>query len=315
MVTRIKRSGWPFSYDTSNYHALKPSKFEWLKGDSGSSDVTVYFDHDHMGGFSYDKIGLRFLLEKFNNNAERLKFFLEGFKSNKDRLKFLMKGFKCINKDRLKFLWLSESREIEGEVHNHVLKNADLFFSYYDAIFVHDREMIEKDNRFIYLPNGSNKHWIIDNKIHKKTKLVSMINSGKRMSKGHLYRNKITSRLKDKVDLYGLMFNPIERKEEGLNDYMFSIALENAQYRTYITEKILDCFATGTIPIYWGAPDIGDYFNEDGIITWTDDFDINQLNEDFYYSRMDAIKDNFERCMKIIPSEDLLYEEMIECGL
>ena len=117
------------------------------------------------------------------------------------------------------------------------------------------------------------------------------------------------------LTLNPIMLNPIKRKEEGLNNYMFSIALENAQYSTDITEKILDCFATGTIPMYWGAPDIGDFFNKDGIIIWTDDFDINQLNEDVYYSKMDAIKDNFERYMNIIPSEDLLYEEMIKCGL
>jgi len=30
---------------------------------------------------------------------------------------------------------------------------------------------------------------------------------------------------------------------------------------------------------------------------------------------MYAIKENFERCMKIVPSEDMLYEEMIKCGL
>lgn len=310
MINVIKRSGWPFR-DTFNYHSIKPSKFEWHHEGSVSSDVTVYFDLDHMGGFSDDKDGFRFLMDNFNNNKARLKFLMGGFNYNKDRLKFLISGFKKKNhKDRLKFLWLSESRAIEGKVHSHVSENADLFFSCYDAIFVHDREMIEKDNRFTYLPNGSNKHWIVDCGIHKKTKLVSMINSGKKMCKGHRARNKITAKFKDKVDLFGRMYNPIERKETALNDYMFSIALENAQYKTYFTEKILDCFATGTIPIYLGAPDIGDYFNEDGIIKWTDDFDFEQLNKDLYYSKLDAIKDNFDRCMNVILSEDLLYKEV-----
>ena len=130
------------------------------------------------------------------------------------------------------------------------------------------------------------------------------------MCAGHLIRNKITSKFKDKVDLYGLEYNPIKRKEDGLNDYMFSVTLENAQYRTYITEKLMDCFVTGTIPIYWGSPDIGDYFNEDGIIKFTDSFDIGQLSEDLYYSKMDAIKDNFDRCMNVILADDLLYDEV-----
>ena len=325
MVNVIKTSGWPFSFDTSNYHGHKPSKFEWHHGDCDSSDVTVYFDLDHMGGFNNDGNGWKFLMDNFKNNKDRLKFLKCGFNYNKDRLKFLINGFSYNNsehfsrkivrqtsRNELKFLWLSESRAITGKRYNHVLENADLFFECYDAIFVHDREIIEKDNRFTYLPNGSNKHWIVDCGIHKKIKLVSMINSGKKMCKGHRVRNKITAKYKDKVNLFGLMYNPIEKKETALNDYMFSIALENAQYKTYFTEKILDCFATGTIPIYLGAPDIGDYFNEDGIIQWTDDFDFEQLNEDLYYSKLNAIKDNFDRCMNIIPSEDLLYEEVIK---
>lgn len=40
---------------------------------------------------------------------------------------------------------------------------------------------------------------------------------------------------------------------------------------TYFTEKILDCFTTGTIPIYQGAPDIGDYCNAEGIVVIDDD--------------------------------------------
>ena len=34
---------------------------------------------------------------------------------------------------------------------------------------------------------------------------------------------------------------------------MFSVCIENDVYDTYFTEKILDCFATGTIPIYKGT--------------------------------------------------------------
>jgi len=312
MMNIIKRSGWPFSCDTKKYHVIKPSRFDWNDGECNSSDVTVYFDLDHMGGFYNNANGFKFLMDYFDNNIDRWKFISGGFEHNKDRLKFLINGFKSNNKDRLKFLWLSESRDIvwKGKVNKHVIEHADLFFEFYDAIFVHDREMIEKDNRFKYLPNASNKHWIVDCGIHKKTKLVSMINSGKKMCKGHIVRNKIASQFKDKIDLFGGKYNPIEKKETSLNDYMFSLTLENAQYKTYFTEKILDCFATGTIPIYWGSPDIGEYFNEDGIITFNDDFDIGQFNKDFYYSKMDAIKDNFDRCMNVVSAEDLLYEEV-----
>ena len=55
----------------------------------------------------------------------------------------------------------------------------------------------------------------------------------------------------DHVDFYGRGFETeIVRKEEGLCDYMFSIAIENASYETYF-EKLLDCFATGTFCLLW----------------------------------------------------------------
>ena len=81
--------------------------------------------------------------------------------------------------------------------------------------------------------------------------------------------------------------------------------IENGQYETYFTEKLLDCFATGTIPVYLGAPDIGDYFNKDGIIDLTEEFDV---SDEIYYNKMDAIKDNLERTKKMEILEDFIWE-------
>ena len=75
------------------------------------------------------------------------------------------------------------------------------------------------------------------------------------------------------------MFRPSEipNKEIGLKDYRFSFCVENDTYDTYFTEKILDCFATGTIPVYLGAPDIGNHFNMDGIIILSEEFDVSEF--------------------------------------
>ncbi|MCB0879229.1 MAG: hypothetical protein KDC46_09655 [Thermoleophilia bacterium] len=46
-------------------------------------------------------------------------------------------------------------------------------------------------------------------------------------------------------------------KLETLESYRFCICYENARdIPGYITEKIFDCFFAGTIPVYWGAPNI-----------------------------------------------------------
>jgi hypothetical protein len=79
---------------------------------------------------------------------------------------------------------------------------------------------------------------------------------------------------------------------------MFHIAAENSQQRNYFTEKIIDCFASKTIPIYYGCPNIGDWFNMDGIITFNDIKDLEHIfdyiDEDYYNSRQAAIEENYE---------------------
>jgi hypothetical protein len=49
---------------------------------------------------------------------------------------------------------------------------------------------------------------------------------------------------------------PTSHKADTLSRYTFAICYENQVVEGWITEKIFDCFFAGTIPIYWGAPDI-----------------------------------------------------------
>jgi hypothetical protein len=51
-----------------------------------------------------------------------------------------------------------------------------------------------------------------------------------------------------------------------LFDSMFHIAIENTSIKNMFTEKIIDCFQTLTIPIYYGCKNIGNFFNPKGII-------------------------------------------------
>ena len=46
------------------------------------------------------------------------------------------------------------------------------------------------------------------------------------------------------------------RKADTLGCYTFGLCFENSVLESYIPEKIFDCFYAGTIPVYWGAPDV-----------------------------------------------------------
>ena len=51
----------------------------------------------------------------------------------------------------------------------------------------------------------------------------------------------------------------------------FILAIENCKKNGYITEKIINAYYSGAIPIYWGSQDINELFNKDSFIN-VDDF-------------------------------------------
>lgn len=208
--------------------------------------------------------------------------------------------------DTPKYLWLLESKQIIQGLYDWVLENYEFVSSRVDGILSCDKELCEKYPKFMYTITNA-APWVVDRQIYKKTKLVSMISSNKSMVPGHRKRLEFVNKFKDQVDLYGRGFKDISSKEDGLRDYMFSIAVENAVYDTYFTEKLTDCFATGTIPVFYGCRGVTEYFNEDGIIFLDDDFDVSTLTEELYYSKMDAIEDNFNRAINLPVAEDYLY--------
>ena len=207
----------------------------------------------------------------------------------------------------LKYLWLLESKHIKPGLVESIIDNKQLVEDTYETIFTHDQRLLALGDKYKWVP--AQGFWIKEPKIYEKTKMISMIASNKRMCEGHVKRLGWVERIGDQLDLYGRGFNEIADKEEGLCDYMFSVAIENGEYETYFTEKLLDCFATGTIPVYLGAPDIGDHFNKDGIIDLTEEFEV---SEEIYYSKMDAIKENLEKAKEMEVLEDFIYRRYFQ---
>lgn len=204
-----------------------------------------------------------------------------------------------------RYAWILESAAILPQVTDWVKMNSSKVMEKFDTIFTHNQELIAIDpTKFKWVPAQGT--WIKEPKIYEKSKMISMISSNKNMCEGHRKRLEWVERFQGQVDFFGRGFpTEIKLKEEGLCDYMFSIAIENASYKTYFTEKLLDCFATGTIPVYYGAPDIADHFNKDGIIDLSEEFEV---SDEIYYSKMDAIKDNLERTKKMEVLEDFIWE-------
>lgn len=107
-----------------------------------------------------------------------------------------------------------------------------------------------------------------------------------------------------------------EYKEKlPLFDSMFSVCLENSMEQNYFTEKLIDCLKSKTIPIYWGCPNVGDYFNTESIIIVKNITDVitisNNLTPEFYYNRESAIIDNYNRAKKYFPIKSRIQSAII----
>ncbi len=71
-----------------------------------------------------------------------------------------------------------------------------------------------------------------------------------------------------------------DEKLEFQNKCKFTIAFDSTEEPDFVTEKILHAFASGTIPIYFGDPNIGKHFNKKAFIDVADyNFDLDKVLE------------------------------------
>lgn len=208
-----------------------------------------------------------------------------------------------------KILWTLESPKFNNGVFDKIKNNLNKTLDTFDLIFTYNDELLKLDNKFKWVPAMGS--WIKEPKIHTKKKLISMITSNKMYTEQQIFRCEFAKSNINKIDVFGRGFNELENKEDGLCDYMFSVCVENDTFDTYFTEKILDCFATGTIPIYKGTRNISKYFNINGIL-FLDDINIDDITEDLYFSKIEYVKENFERCLEFMSPENFFYSKYLK---
>ena len=88
---------------------------------------------------------------------------------------------------------------------------------------------------------------------------------------------------------------PVGDKLEFLSHYKFSICFENSKTQGYISEKLVDAFEAGTIPIYFGDDTVLELLNNKSYIHVKDESEFDEKIE----------------LIKKIDNNDTLYQEMI----
>ena len=89
----------------------------------------------------------------------------------------------------------------------------------------------------------------------------------------------------------------------------WSVAAENKRQAGYVTEKLLHSLWHGTVPVYWGAPDVCLDFNPDAFLTVDDSNDIPRTVAMLDRDRWD------ERKSTILDEDRALSEELLLKGI
>lgn len=106
--------------------------------------------------------------------------------------------------------------------------------------------------------------------------------------KGNI-RNKFLDKLEEKTHVFygghyrnniGYCIGGDHNSNELINfirQHKFVITMENSEEDYYITEKICNGLFAGIIPVYWGSPNICEYFNTDRFLHLTSENEIENI--------------------------------------
>lgn len=203
---------------------------------------------------------------------------------------------------KINIAWIIEPPSINPDTYKYLINNPGKF----DYIVSHNKAFLElpnfnnvRDRLKFYMFGGC---WVPADlsKVYPKSKMLSICASWKKFAPGHALRHEVISKLKDRMEVMGNGFRKIDAKVEAHADYKYSIVIENEKSDWWITEKLFDCLACGSVPIYWGCPDVGRFLNTDGMIIFNTisdlEYILNHVISDFdYNNRITAIQDNFIR--------------------
>jgi len=122
-----------------------------------------------------------------------------------------------------------------------------------------------------------------------RIKFINELSKYKSVDMGGSYKNNVGGNVKNKIKF--------------LSSYKFSIAMENSEGQGYVSEKILDSFIAGTIPIYYGGYMIDEFINPKSYILIK--------NENDFLQKIEYIKkiDNNDKLYKAILNEKLFIND------
>lgn len=214
-------------------------------------------------------------------------------------------------KKNKRILWVLEPNEI-SQLREKIIINHEEF----DLILTYDDKILSLcKNSKLFLHGTS---WIENFDLGQpKQFCVTTLIGGKNFCFGHRMRHEIFEKSEFVTSIPIIFFNSrnfpfqtskkIQTMESSFskNELFYSqfhIAIENHSSKNYFTEKIVDCFQTKTIPIYYGCENINDFFDSRGFFVVSSINEIidvcNKLEPDTYEKMKKYVEINYSESMK-----------------
>lgn len=218
----------------------------------------------------------------------------------------------------VRFVFLLEPPEILDLSENALI---GLQNNTYNYLLTHNQELIDSCDKAALFTFGTS--WINDYDFPEKSFSVSTLVGGKLMAPGHHLRHKLWFK-ENRITVPKKFFisgnfggienynnNPILGADKSpLFDSQFHICIENVKRQNWFTEKLIDCLQTKTVPIYYGCPNIGDWFDTRGFIIVNDLNEIvdacNRLTPETYSQMLPYIEENYNRSMEYTSIGEML---------
>jgi hypothetical protein len=225
------------------------------------------------------------------------------------------------NNKNYKILFIYEPQSIL-RIEDSVLVN----YHKYDLIITYNDVVLNtcKNARLCLIPAATwiKKEIYLNIDITKKIFKISTVVGFKLMTEGHhfrqlVYYNQSLFKIKYPLVIYrssaGRVFpeennNPLlgDNKFPLFETFQFSLVIESCSEKNYFTEKLIDCLITKTIPIYYGCPNISDFFDTEGWIILTStstterikelETKLSLLNTDYYARHLSTVNKNYNIC-------------------
>ena len=227
-----------------------------------------------------------------------------------------------LGKPAVKYGMLTESRTIVPKDYEVFHRNRGLEKDFRYIFTYDDRILNEIENaRFYPVAAGIWNSEMREGRYREKDRDLSILSSDKVMCALHRFRLELARLCKREwlADPFGRFDGGgyVEKVDETLNRYRFSMIIENDVSDYYFSERLTSCFAAQTVPVYLGARRIGDFFNTDGmILLGSADLEeaeslIAECTRERYEAMLPAVLDNYERVKEYVNMQDYLYEHYL----